>query len=167
MVKFFISLCFSLISYSLHANEWTITSYDWGEFDRNQASVLIKKGSDASSMQDVTARIAHGNDGGQYIYIEHAFMEDYNACEPQKINNESVAKFNGKAVRVFVWCKKFSDADKYYLQLTPSTVAGKKYVVSEFKNSAKHVYFEYNEIYVTISAKGFSAAWNNAGGNAL
>ncbi|WP_139459368.1 hypothetical protein [Aeromonas veronii] len=94
-------------------------------------------------------------------------MEDYNACEPQKINNESVAKFNGKAVRVFVWCKKFSDADKYYLQLTPSTVAGKKYVVSEFKNSAKHVYFEYNEIYVTISAKGFSAAWNNAGGNAL
>lgn len=167
MKKLLFALCLPLISYTSFANEWTAESFNWGELDKNSAGVFLKRGSDTSSEQVIIAEISHGKGGSQNIYISAEYLRKYNMCDVAKTSDNGVAKFNGKAVKVFVWCKKYDDDERYYLQLTPSTDAGHKYIVNVFKNSASYVSFEFNNMSATIPATGFTAAWNNAGGDAL
>lgn len=167
MFKFIYLLCLVLIPNVSHATEqWSSESYAWGERDRMEASVWLRKKGEPASEQVVRALISHSKDGNQNFYVLAEFTGSNNMCDVNN-TNDGIAKFNGQAIKMFAWCKKFNNSDGYYLQLAPETKRGKQFVINTFKSAKNTVLFEYEGLSVHIPAKGFTYAWNNAGGDAL
>ncbi|MCE7579462.1 hypothetical protein LZS94_18255 [Aliivibrio fischeri] len=167
MYKLFFSItCFMLAFPSLANEEWSTMSYFWGQDNQLEASVWLKNKNDPSSEQVISSFIAHSTNGTQNIYFMARFVNDYNMCNVND-TNDGIFKIDNQAVKAYVWCKKFSDSSKYYLQMTAETNKGQQYIVDRFKKATKYVRFEFNGISVNIPAKGFTHIWNNAGGNAI
>ncbi|GAM59089.1 hypothetical protein JCM19231_550 [Vibrio ishigakensis] len=65
-------------------------------------------------------------------------------------------------------CNEFQDSSGEYTSAGALTDAGQQFIVNEFKRkNVVHVKFGPNGGAVNFSAKGFTKAWNNGGGDAL
>lgn len=136
--------------------------FKWGTTSPSEAFTSVKD-------RFVVAQVAHSRSGGQHIYFRieiekgaspvcDKLVEDY----PEK----RVAKFDGKAVQMFYWCKKYTDSSRFFVELTPATPRGEAFVLNKFLKSTE-VRFGYGKIDTKLSAVGFTKAWKSGGGDAL
>lgn len=149
---------------------WGTLSMPWAyEDQRWSAMTMIYDDTMKTTDHNVNVRaiVGHSKGGKQKIYIGLYKTSLGSMCNQRTQSSYGVAKIDGQAVRVMIWCEKYTDTDETYLSLTPDTQAGEQYVIQRFKSAAKSVWFSYDGYACPLSAKGFSKAWSSSGGNAL
>ena len=132
-------------------------------------SAWIKYSSDyGDEFKFLKATIAHSKVGKQKLYFIDHYVENINACKyTTTIPDSTTMIFNGQAVKMSRWCKKFTDSNSYYFDLTPETERGHSYVVNLFKESTSPIEIQFNNERTYFPVIGFTKAWNSAGGNAI
>ncbi|MEZ9710910.1 hypothetical protein [Vibrio breoganii] len=161
---FLVALATSFITTSVLASDGTTYagSEEWG----TDNSTLYFWGYDSGEYRGVSIFIAHSSIGEQRLYIEH-MVSDENTCTPHSDISTSVVSFNGQPVKFTTFCKQFSDSKKWYQSMTPETENGANFVFNAFKNASATVSVKISAYTFDATAKGFTRAWNSAGGNAL
>ena len=101
-------------------------------------------------------RIGFNMDGQQRIYIHL----DRRCSESNGFVDELILPTNFRNVTYNRYC----DGNQYYL--TPKSMAGLNYLVSELKKE-ESIIIEGNDIKLLFNAIGFTASWNGFGGDAL
>ena len=161
----FISVAFVLFSVCSHAENLV---YKWDASDHSSFSAFTsEKYPDVS--HGVYTFVSSSVAGRQNIYVtigKYINRREVSSCDKDK---ESVARVNGRNIKVYVYCEKYSydDLSGKRLRITPSTEAGFNYFISSLKLSKKVVSFEFEDVYAQISSVGFSTVWNSYGGDAL
>jgi hypothetical protein len=114
------------------------------------------------------AEITHSTSGQQRLYFSDLSSAAKSVCKYEsKLPGSSTMTFNGQAVKMLRWCKKYTDSSSYYLSLTPETDRGNNYVINLFKVATSPVEIQYNNEKLYFPVIGFTKAWNSAGGNAI
>jgi hypothetical protein len=74
----------------------------------------------------------------------------------------TVMKIEQQNISVISWCKKYTEEDGRYFQLTPKTDEGLDYLVNKLKKTGKFVKIDMSPFgTVYFSAKGFTREWNS------
>ena len=166
MVRLFKFACsflfFSLISLPSFAE--TSYTYDWGSLRGGLgAGVEYSYGSEA-----FTAAVGHSKLGEQRLYFSKYYTDDTNVCSyTTTYPTTTTIVFNGQAVKMSRWCKKFADANQYYYEYTPETDRGDSYVINLFKRATLPIKIQIDGDAFYFPVMGFSKVWNSAGGNAI
>lgn len=114
------------------------------------------------------AEISHSQSGKQRLYFTDSIYEGSSSCKYESIVSSTTTMiFNGQAVKMSSWCKKYSDTSNYYYSLTPTTEQGHNYIVNLFKIATSPIKIQYNNETLYFPVTGFTKAWNSAGGNAI
>jgi hypothetical protein len=143
------------------------TPFSWSQRDNGSAAVIYTSdySDDAKYFE---SEISHSKSGSQRLYFDDYYISNLNTCNYQTtVPDNTTIVFNGQAVKMLRWCKKFGDADKYYYSLTPETDRGHSYVVNLFKVASSSIKIQYNNDTLYFPVTGFTKAWNSAGGNAI
>ena len=141
--------------------------FSWDDYGEGSASVIYNSDYSDES-RTLVVEIDHSTSGLQRLYFNDFYTGNLNSCKYQTtVSDATTIVFNNQAVKMSRWCKKFSDADKYYLELTPATVRGQNYVINLFKAATSPISLQYNNETLYFPVMGFTKAWNSAGGNAI
>jgi hypothetical protein len=162
-----IFLLAALASTPVFAQEFRST--DWGQRGDSNAytfEVVEANGKIERSGNWYIAKIGHGEGGQKAIYFSVSNNID-ETCNPSTFKSSNIAKLQGQAVKVFSWCRQFSDLPTHYIEFTSETPAGDEYVINLFKNSLEPIKIEFANKSFSISPIGFQAEWEKAGGDAL
>lgn len=167
-IKYITTLATALtLSLSSYATTISIT-LPWGAGSGGLGSGVKYTSDYDSNFKVFNASIDHSKAGEQRLYFNNFYWDDYNICSSETSYPTSITLvFNGQAVKMSRWCKKFTDANKYYYSYTPETERGHNYVVNLFKTSLSPVTIKIDNDMLSLPAIGFSRIWNNAGGNAI
>lgn len=135
---------------------------------------------DASEYEDITkapvyfyveTRISHSKTGIKRIYFSvNSFAgkdKPSSACSPSGRTETEIIHLDKQAIKVFAWCKKYSDSDTYYIQYTPATDAGDEYVINLFKHKSGNISAVFPNIKTELSSDNFMKVWDDFGGDAL
>ena len=139
----------------------------WAQMANGNAWIKYNNGySDESKI--LTAEISHSQLGKQRLYFADSVYEGSSSCKYESIVSSSTTMiFNGQAVKMSSWCKKYNDTGNYYYILTPTTEQGHNYVINLFKIAISPINIQYNNETMYFPVIGFTKAWNSAGGNAI
>lgn len=158
-------LFFSLISLPSFAE--TSYTYDWGSL-RGGLGAGVEYGEYSDEAKSLDASIGHSKSGHQRIYFSNYYSEKKNICSyTSSYPTTSTIIFNGQAVKMSRWCKKFADVDQYYYEYTPETYMGDSYVINLFKKATTPIRIQMNGETFHFPVLGFTKAWNSAGGDAI
>ena len=115
------------------------------------------------------AQVSHSLVGHQRLYFQdYYYNTNKNICKYESsIPSSTTMIFNGQAVKMARWCRKFTVTGQYYYSFTPETDRGYFYVVNLFKTSTSPVKIQFNDDTFYFPVRGFTKAWNSAGGNAI
>lgn len=162
-IPLFVSIFFSLSS---HATGFQMP-FSWAERENGSAAVIYTSDYD-NDPKYFESEIGHSRSGQQGIYFRNYYVEDMNTCSYESsLPKNTTMIFSGQAVKMLSWCKKFSDTDRYYLELTPATERGDHYVINLFKVAILPIEIMYDDDTISFPVTGFTKAWNSAGGNAI
>ncbi|WP_289000550.1 hypothetical protein [uncultured Psychrobacter sp.] len=141
--------------------------FTWGDYGDRSALVMYMSGnSDVSKI--FIANINHSASGHQRLYFSDYYVETSDTCSfKTTVPSRSTMTFNGQAVKMLRWCKKFTDTNQYYFELTPATERGDDYVIKLFKKATSPVEIQYDNETLYFPVIGFTKAWNSAGGDAI
>jgi len=139
---------------------------DWDQKEKEALTVLVNL--EESIKKYVTASVSYSSGGDKNLYfkIEHDNLQ----CDPSKDLDKpsiSIWYFNKQAVKMASWCRKLSNSDDRYLQLTPKSDKGAGFVVSAFRNSPSSVAIKTDTENFEMSVKGFTKVWNSLSSKAL
>lgn len=141
--------------------------FSWGDYDDGSASVIYTSDYSEDS-RHFKLQVTHSISGNQIIYFSDYYTENIDTCKYATATPDSTTMvFNGQAVKMLRWCKRFSDTGDLYFGLTPETVRGDNYVISLFKAATSPIEIKYNGETLYFPVMGFTKAWNSAGGNAI
>ena len=141
--------------------------FTWAERDNGSAAIIYTSDYDDNSKY-FESEIGHSKSGYQAIYFRSYYTGSMNTCKyANSLPSNTTVVFNGQAVKMLRWCKKFNDADQYYLELTPATERGDSYIINIFKVATSPVKIIYDNEILYFPVMGFTKAWNSAGGNAI
>ena len=156
----------SLFFTNVHAIDYQ-TTVPWTKNNDGSAGVAYSK-EYSEEIKIFEAIINHSKSGNQRLYFNDLYIEDINSCKYKTSTPDSTTiVFNGQAVKMLRWCKKFANADKYYYELTPETDRGESYVINIFKVATSPIEIQYDNETLYFPVIGFTKAWNSAGGNAI
>ncbi|SJM71789.1 hypothetical protein [Psychrobacter piechaudii] len=159
-----ISLSFSLNSYATT----TLITLPWGEASGGFGTSIMYNSDYDSNLKIFDAVVAHSKAGEQRLYFSSAYLGDNNVCSYEtSYPTSTTLVFNGQAVKMSSWCRKFGDANKYFYSYTPETERGHRYVVNLFRTSVSPVSVKLDNDLLSLPAIGFTRIWNSAGGNAI
>ena len=130
----------------------------------------VKDGESAGSPEVlIKAEINHSAGGEKNIYFTlQAQGKNNSSCSPSgEFVTRRVVYFDGQAIKMLSWCKKYSDIDTYYSEYTAATYPGANYIVDLFKTKHDNIVIKFPGIESEVSAKNFSDVWNKFGGDAL
>ncbi|PMG70652.1 hypothetical protein [Vibrio lentus] len=161
-------IAFSSISTSAIASSNNVVINDWN--GKNHAMTY-----ELGFSWYYQAKIDSSFNGRQslYLQIEHMSKDscdrfNYTSYDtPNQYERQIPWKINGQPVKMFEVCTKYGDSDSYYVYAYPVTETGRNFVINAFKNSKRLVKIEGLGHDFNLSAKGFTQAWNNFGGNAI
>ncbi|MBS9779980.1 MAG: hypothetical protein KGV51_05065 [Moraxellaceae bacterium] len=162
----------ALVAMPSFATVQTMT-IDWKTTIDN-SGVVVYKQSYSNEEKYFNAKIGHSIVGRQNIYFTDSYNSNKSMCkldimykyglnEPQRVT----MIFNGQAVKIIRMCRKFSDANSTYYEYTPQTDIGHSYVVNLFKTSLTPIKVQFDNETLYVPVRGFTRAWNSAGGNAI
>ena len=143
-------------------------AFKWGVLTDNSAAAMYN--SDLSSDSKVFgASVDHSKSGNQKVYFSNYYAEEQNICSYEnKYPDSSTIVFDGQAVKMLRWCKKFSSSKNYYYyNYTPETDRGHHYVINLFKKSVLPIKIQIDQDSINFPVTGFTKVWNSAGGNAI
>ena len=141
--------------------------FSWIKNDDGSAAVSYSSDYDDEAKY-FNADISHSKSGSQRLYFDDSYIKDLNVCTYKFSTSESITMiFNGQAVKMLRWCKKFADIDKYYFLYTPETERGHNYVVNLFKVATAPIEIKYDGETLYFPVLGFTKEWNSAGGDAI
>lgn len=143
---------------------------DYGSWAQmGDGSAWIKYNSDYNGFSEVLeAKISHSTSGNQRLYFYDYSSLISGTCKYENSTPKSSAMiFNGQAVKMLYWCKKYTDSNNYYLSMTSETDRGDSYIVNLFKISTSPIKIQYNNEVLYFPVIGFTKAWNSAGGDAI
>lgn len=141
--------------------------FSWAERENGSAAVIYTSDYD-NDPKYFESEIGHSRSGQQGIYFRNYYVEDMNTCSYESsLPKNTTMIFSGQAVKMLIWCKKFSNTDRYYLELTPATERGDNYVINLFKVAILPIEIMYDDDTISFPVTGFTKAWNSAGGNAI
>jgi len=158
-----ISGLFAIPSYATQIED----TLSWS--DLNNGTSIVRYSNDYDDESNyLKAEISHSQHGEQRLYFsEHSSLSNslckYENTLPVKVT----ATFNGQAVKMSRWCKKYIDSNRYYLFYTPETDRGHTYVVNLFKTALLPIKIQLNNNILNFPVTGFTKAWNSGGGNAI
>lgn len=137
--------------------------------DSSDGRAWIKYTSDYDNETKVLeAEINHSSSGQQRLYFTDYPSLNNSVCRYEnRIPDSSTMVFNGQAVKMLRWCKKFTNSSGYYFSLTPDTDRGHSYVVNLFKAAILPIEIQFNNERTYFPVIGFTKAWNTSGGNAI
>lgn len=159
-----LSLTFSLNSYAAT----TIVTTPWGQASGGFGASVTYTSDYGLELRVFEASVSHSKAGEQRLYFSSAYFGDNNVCSYESnYATSTTLVFNGQAVKMSRWCRKFSDANKYYYSYTPETERGHRYVVNLFRTSVSPVSVKLDNDLLSLPAIGFTRIWNSAGGNAI
>ncbi len=126
----------------------------------------------------ITAHVEYGSGGDKAVYFDLDYYDtdsgkivSKGTCDPTRYvapdYSSEVMTVNGQAIKVFVWCKKYSDTGTNFYQATPQTKQGLAFVVNALSASSTTVNLELIGIPFRLSAEGFTAVWNKSSDKAL
>lgn len=163
-----LSLVFSSAS---NASDWIqYNSGDWNDYKDESFAVLAKPeniNSNTELDRVLVVHISHSVSGKQKIYIKDQYVGKHDSCDTSENGTFVVAKFDNQPVKMILYCETFTNVNIKYAYATPETNKGLQYVVNLFKKKSGSVNVEFHGLNGQISAKGFTKAWNSAGGNAI
>ncbi|MDX2375005.1 hypothetical protein NJD71_12850 [Psychrobacter sp. PP-21] len=141
--------------------------FTWGDYGDRSASVMYMSGSSEDS-KILIANITHSASGHQGLYFSDHYVDTSDVCSfKTTVPSRYTMVFNGQAVKMLRWCKKFTDVDQYYFELTPATERGDNYVIRLFKKATLPIKIQYDNETLNFPVIGFTKAWNSAGGDAI
>ena len=159
-----ISLSFSLNSYATTS----LITVPWGEASGGFGASITYTSDYDSNLKVFNALISHSKAGEQRLYFSDSYFVDINMCNYEtSYPTSTTLVFNGQAVKMSRWCRKFSDVNEYFYSYTPETERGHRYVVNLFRTSVSPIRIKLNNDVLSLPAIGFTRLWNNAGGNAI
>lgn len=92
--------------------------------------------------------------------------ESISTCKIDEDIDTSIWRFGNQNIKMILYCSKHKNI--YSLSATPSTDKGLKFVVETLKKSSQMIEVEAGSIgSFKIPVKGFTNAWNAAGGDAI
>lgn len=157
---------FNILAMSSHATE-TQMLFSWSGSDDNSAFVEYKSDNNAEN-KFLEANISHSAEGIQRLYFRDLSSLGNRLCRQENtVPDITTMVFNGQAVKMSRWCKRYSYSSNYYLYLTPETEVGHQYVIDLFKKSLTPVNIQFNGESISFPVMGFTNAWVNAGGDAI
>ncbi|ELA9391957.1 hypothetical protein P7M43_04610 [Vibrio parahaemolyticus] len=113
-----------------------------------------------------TASIGVSLGGYQRMYIRW----EPESCEVKKTPEKVILKIEGQNVSFYAFCNAYTDSKGHYLNATPISEKGAKFVVDQFKKKTWVTIYGFTGTdvkEVKFWANGFTKAWDSAGGNAL
>lgn len=139
----------------------------WAQMGDGSAWVKYNSAySDESELLE--AEINHSRSGEQRLYFSDFSSKGSQICKYQsQIPTNITMSFNGQAVQMSRWCKKYIDSNNYYFDFTPKTERGHSYVVNLFRVSTSPIKIQYDNETLYFPVMGFTKAWNSAGGDAI
>lgn len=145
--------------------------FRWGILSPQEASSWITVGADTTRM---TAFIAYSSSGNKKLYFNFSGYDkakdetlDMDFCNPVGFNDNGVIHLNNQAIAVSRWCKKFRDSSIHYLELTARSPQGEAYIVNQLTRATEAIEIEVDGVKYTLSAEGFTKAWNKTSDKAL
>lgn len=144
-------------------------SYESGSASAITMHIVTDRESLESQAILVKAEINHSAGGEKNIYFSlQAHEKNKSTCTPSSEHvTRKVIYFDGQAIKMMGWCKKFADNDTYYSEYTAATYPGADYIVNLFKTKHDNIVINFSNMESEISAKNFSAVWEKFGGDAL
>jgi TPR repeat protein len=139
---------------------------DWSSKEKEASTTLVDL--EKSRKNYVTATVSFSSSGNRNLYFQVEY--DDLKCEADKDLKKPLTdiwSFNKQAVKMLKWCKKYTDSESNYLQLTPKSYKGFKFVVSAFREATSTVAIKTGNINFEISSKGFTKVWNSLSSTAL
>ncbi|WP_411065756.1 hypothetical protein [Vibrio rotiferianus] len=144
---------------------------------------VVQSNESQNEIKHMTAYISSSQSGMQRVYFDYehfiVYKKDYkievlNDCDNKELkfkNGSSETPFvmliNSQNVKMYASCQ-VKESGSPYIYFTADTEKGNEYIASTFKRSnmvkVQSYDFGFN---VTISAKGFTQAWNSYGGDAI
>jgi hypothetical protein len=139
----------------------------WAHLD--DGSAIVKYSSDyGEEIKSFEAEISHSSSGEQRLYFyDLSSLGDSLCTYESSVPKSTTMTFNGQAVKMLRWCRKYTDSRNYYLSYTPETDRGHTYVVNLFKTALLPIKIQYNNETLRFPVTGFTKAWNSGGGNAI
>ncbi len=139
---------------------------DWNLEDKEARIELVDIDDSITTYVSAFVTFSAGGSRKQYFEIWYDKLQ----CEITKDLEKpstNIWHFNNQAVKMNAWCKKYSNSDNHYLQLTPQSYKGSKFVVSAFRKAPSTVAIKTNSLSFKMSAKGFTKVWNSVSSEAL
>ena len=163
LISLFLGSMISTQSYATEIEDFM----SWAQL--GDGTAWIKYTSDYSDdAKFFEAQISHSSVGNQRLYFSDLSSYGDSICSYEStVPKNSTIIFNGQAVKMLRWCKKYSNSSNYYLSYTPETARGHSYVVNLFKVATTPIEIQFNNERTYFPVIGFTKAWNSAGGNAI
>lgn len=156
------------------------------DMESSKASVFYKNDS-SENTRLLSTSISHSKDGKQRLYFEVDYdfttiitpsvsreessgsiaMRLYFDSRTVSTPSSTIMIFNGQAIKMLGFTKKYSDTNNTYYSYTPETIVGHNYLVNLFKKSASPIEVDFQGDKIYIPVIGFTKIWNNRGGNAI
>ncbi len=162
----------------------TMNTIPW-DSDTSTANVFYKSGSSENTIL-FSSSISHSKEGKQRLYFEvdYDFTTDISPTVSKKDSlgisslayrdslrastpSSAIMTFNGQAVKMLGFTKRYSDTNNLYFSYTPETITGLNYLVNLFKKSKSPIKVDFRGDTIYIPVMGFTRTWNNHGGNAI
>ncbi len=169
-MKNVLAVLLTVLSFSSFAEIKDINKMPFGMVGEEQTATSYFHMDDGSTWKN-TVSISVGKDGMQRVYFTRFYSTgSYCTLKGSKNGTEQqVWTVDGQNVRMNVYCSEYTDSKGEYYQTAYATSnAGERFISERFKKAQSEVSVkDTNGFLVNYSAKGFTKAWNTAGGNAL
>jgi len=119
--------------------------------------------------QIISITISHSRAGNQSLFFDYFKIDEdgkiTSTCEKKREVEDSIMRINNQPVRFNLFC--YEDASGiWYESKAAQTDVGKEFVINAFRKS-NTVTVSSPQYSFEVPAKGFTQAWENAGGDAL
>ena len=182
-VKSFVPLLFSLAFFtSGHAA--TITNIIPWDSEDSSTSIFYETAASTNTLL-FSVSIDHSKEGAQRLYfvsdsdfttVANASVNlppgmraliDYTDSQSNSNPSSTVIVFNGQAIKMLRFTKKYADTRNIYFSYTPETEAGHLYLLNLFKKSKSPIEVNFGGEKLYIPVRGFTKIWNSYGGDAI
>ncbi|MGO2317425.1 MAG: hypothetical protein ACTH6O_00470 [Vibrio toranzoniae] len=180
-----------------NTTEWNQGIHQADSYHITRKASETSEGYEVVKRVGVVARISNSVDGKQRLYFEvysqssrisnqsdtidsmkdmMSSLTQHNTCKKDEVDENIVWTFNGQNIQMTAFCNEFpslfrEDETHFKLTVTPTTPKGVSFVINELKNAPNKIRiranYYYNSLVIDLTAKGFSKAWRNHGGDAL
>jgi len=163
-----------LTTTNIDASENTTNQYGWRDNSALTASVTDNLNwlyvASVDTADDGMQRMyfsVYGKNLDNNTWVHSCSTEGMTKLSDNRYLTENSWKIGKRNVRMNVFCEYSSKDNHWYEYATPTTYLGREYVTNTFKKAKYQVFVKSTDYAQHFSAKGFTKAWNNFGGNAL